>query len=230
MPLPDKGPAPYAPGHTVLAFINHVRNRGIPPTIDEEYVGRITEIGDPYARRTLRALEVLDLVEPETKTATPTLEKIKAEQTDMLQATLAEWFNEAYKPVLNFVSPSDDLDRITDGFRSYTPGGQRDGMVRLFLSLAHAAGMIDEIPNRPRGVSAKPKSDRPKNTKTKKTKETGREADKPHAPQVNPNGSAKDRYLDLLMGLAEKSDGAPDPELLDRIERVLGVPKQEVSP
>ena len=38
------------------------------------------------------------------------------------------------------------------------------------------------------------------------------------------------RYLDLLMGLAEKSEGEPDHDLLDRIERVLGVPKQEVLP
>ncbi len=227
MPIPDKGPAPYAPGSGVMAFIQHVRERGIPDPVEQDYIGRIPAIGESYARRVLRALEQLDLVDPDTQRATPTLVKIKEERSDQLQATLAEWFQEAYKPVLNFISPTDDLDTIEDAFRTYTPEGQRQKMVRLFLHLARAAGFIDEIPNKPRGMSKtpigsapRPKAENPEKSKPKTTPQ----------PQFAPAmSSAKERYLDLLMGLAEESNGKPDPELLDRIERVLGVPKQEVS-
>lgn len=233
MPLEAQGPAPYAPGHCVMAFINHIRDMGIPSVdIDEDYIARIPDIGDSYVRRTMRALEILDLVDPSTHTATPTLEKIQLEASDQLPATLAEWFNSVYAEVVRFVSPKDDIEKITDQFRRYMPTGQKDRMVQLFLSLAEAAELIEKIPRRPRGASANAPKKKPVNQKTTKPDKPKEKVnpDPPDPPgdedDARVDGSPKDRYLDLLMKLAEKADGAPAPELLDRIERVLGVQKQ----
>lgn len=237
MPLPEKGHAPYAPGKTVIGFINHVRDRGIPPTITEDYVGRIPEVGKAYARRTLRALEQLDLVDPKTHKATETLTRISDEPADQLQAVLAEWFTAAYAPVLRFISPTHRPDVIIGGFESYSPEGQRERMMQLFLSLAAAAGLISEVPKRPRGATAQPKAGRPTQPRPSRSvkspepaKHTTTPPDKVTTSVLPSGGSAKERYLDLLINLAEKANGKPDAELLDRIERVLGVPTTGGSP
>jgi hypothetical protein len=229
MPLPERGQAPYAPGHTVLGFIDHVRDKGIPSKIDQEYIGLIPEIGESYARRVLRALEMLDLVDAESGQPTQTLRDIQQEAGAELPETLAEWFKKAYAEVLRFVSPDDDIQRITGQFQRYTPTGQKDRMVQLFLHLANAANLRPDVPKMPRGSTAKAKNDKPRREKQQKTNAPRADSSTP-PPKAETTDSARERYLGLLMALAEKSDGPPDAELLDRIERVLGVPKQEVSP
>lgn len=234
MPLEDKGPAPYAPGKGVLAFIDQIRDKGLPSTIDQDYLAPIPDVGDSYARRTLRALEQLDLIELETGQPTPILEKIALEGSDKLKGTLAEWFNNAYEPILRYASPNQDIEVITDQFRRYTPGGQKDRMVQLFFALAEAAGLVEEVPRRPRGIHATSQKSGRSDRKVSKSSAKSdplppRSRQKPMTDTASTGDTAKERYLNLLIGLAEATDGTPDPHLLDRIERVLGVPKQEVS-
>lgn len=230
VPLPDKGPAPYAPGHAIEAIIEQVRDKGMPEAIDVNYLSRL--VSDGYAHRTRQALEILDLIEPETGKPTPTLKKIKEERSDHLRAVLAEWFNEVYQPILTFVSPNDDIEAITDQFRSYTPDGQRSRMVKLFLYLAHYVGLIDEPPKRARPAT-KPSPKRERTGSKLNAEQPQTRAESPSqkgAVEVRHGDRGRDRYLDLLIGLAESSNGEPSAELLDRIERVLGVPKETDSP
>ncbi|MGF1616913.1 MAG: DUF5343 domain-containing protein [Acidimicrobiia bacterium] len=224
MPIQDSGYAPYAPGHAVEAVIEHGREKGFPEAVDTTFLSRL--VSDAYAPRTRKALEHLDLIEEDTGRPTPTLMKIKAEHSDHLQDTLQEWFNEVYQPILTFVSPADDIERITEQFRPYSPDGQRDRMVQLFLSLAAYVGLIESVPKKPRGATSKAAAKKVNNRVRAPESEAPRQPQRDVESTSTPRASSE-RYLDLLIGLAEKADGDPSSELLDRIERVLGVPRQE---
>ena len=205
MALADNGPAPYAPPHAITAFLDHVRDKGIPEEINGAFMARL--VSRSYAGRTLRALEQLDLVEDGK--ATITLQNLTVEPSDKLQEKLQEWYHEAYKTVLRFCSPSDNIDSITDQFRPFEPVGLRDRMVTLFLGLAEYVGLIDEVPRR---SSKRKSSTKPPSQKHNAGNGGGSQA-----------GPAKERYVTLLLALAEEAEGKPDDDLLDRIERVLGV-------
>ena len=218
MALADNGPAPYAPTHAIIAFLDHVRDKGIPEEINRAFMVRL--VSRSYAGRTLRALEQLDLVEDGK--ATSTLQKLRVEPSDKLQEKLREWYHEAYKTVLTFCSPSDNIDTITDQFRPFEPPGTRDRMVKLFLGLAEYVGLIEEVPRRPR--VAKPSSKQKSSTEPPSQKHNAGNGGGSQA------GPAKERYVTLLLALAEEADGKPDDDLLDRIERVLDViPSKEAS-
>lgn len=226
MALGERGPAPYAPGVAVVDVIRFARDRGLPVPVDTEKLDKIG-LKDSIGRRTLRALEMLDLIDAEGQ-PTETFEKIRLAPSDQYKAILAEWFREAYKPILTYVDPGSDVEKIFDQFRPYEPLGMRERMVSLFLHLAVEAGLINERPKKPRASKAAS----PRATRTVKPKDKTPPA-KPAEDAVAEklvvssrasNGElptdAKERYLQLLIALAEKQD-APDAALLDRIERVL---------
>ena len=104
MTLSDKGPAPYAPGSAIMDFIDFARDRDVQPPVTTEKLEKIGITGS-YSRRTLRALQQLDLLDVEGK-PTPTLEKIRVAPSDQLQEILTDWFKEAYKPILMYVEPT----------------------------------------------------------------------------------------------------------------------------
>lgn len=234
MPLPEeKGPAPYAPGHAILDVIEFAREKPLPVPLTTEKLERIG-IHDSYARRTMRSLEQLDLIDGDGQ-MTATFEAIRLAPTDQFETTLEEWFREAYKSILKYVEPTADYQKIADQFRGYEPMGMKDRMVSLFFDLAVAAGVLSEKPKKPRSAS-KPRT----RTEPRKSKPAKPKAERQnHDGELPPDGDggeenratlddARERYLELLISLAEKS---PDAELLDRIERVLlGVQNQGAQP
>ena len=171
--------------------------------------------------RTLAAFKQLDLLTKDGN-LTETMEKIRVAPTDQLQAVLAEWLREAYKPIFQFVDPSESVGRITDQFRRYEPKGMLNRMVTLFLGLCHQAGMIEK-PTMPR-TATKKNASAGKFEKSRRTiRRTSRTADSKHEDQDNSGGlgnelsaATKDRYVALLIERAEKADEL-DPDLLDRI-------------
>lgn len=218
MGLDEIGPAPYAPSRTIELVIDQHRNQGIPTPIDIRRLARIG-IEESLARRTLRSLRILDLVTDEGE-PTDTFEKIRVAPTDQLAEVLADWFREVYKPILTYIEPSDDLQKINDQFRHYEPAGQRNRMVTLFLGLAAKAGLIEAVPPIPRGTTktvAKPKT-----PKTKKPNPPDTQGREPPSADADPLDVVRQRYVALLIAKAESQDSL-DTELLDRIERALGI-------
>ena len=132
---------------------------------------------------------------------------------------LADWVRSAYKPIFQYADLS-DVQKVTDQFRHYEPIGMRGRMVSLFFGLCKKAGLVEKAPTVPRttpsGGSKPPKPAAPKPPKA---------AADPTPPSVDPPApttAARDRYVNFLLEKAAASDEI-DADLLDRIERALGI-------
>lgn len=219
MALADTGPAPYAPTSAISLVIDQYRERGLNFPLTTGSLERLG-IEASLARRSLAALKQLDLIDKEGN-ATETLDKIKVAPTSELQAVLADWVRAVYKPIFQYADLG-DVERVTDQFRHYEPGGMRNRMVSLFFGLCVKAGLIDKAPGQARGPSKAAGTRKTTATRTTKdkTKDTG--AQPPPADDPPPRDSARDRYADFLLEKARAQE-MPDPDLLDRIERALGI-------
>ena len=221
MALAETGTAPYAPVRSVLTVIEQYRDKGIPTPITTSTLVRIG-VEESLATRTLGALKILDLVGDDGE-PTDTMKKIKTAPTAELHSVLTDWVRGAYKPIFTYVEPTDDVQRIADQFRHYEPAGQRNRMVTLFLGLCARAGLIADLPPIPRpnakGTSTvKPtiKGSPPARTRTPIP-------DKHDPVKLSPAlPEARQRYIDMLIERAQNAEQL-DPDLLDRIERALGL-------
>ncbi len=144
MPITSDRPTPYTSPKAVLDIIERHRNRGLPSPIDADVLARSGVVPDSLIPRTLQAMQTLDLID-DKGAFTDTFESLRLAPQDEYKKALADWLKAAYADVFNFVDPaSDDAIRIRDAFRSYTPTGQQDRMVTLFIGLCTAAEMIPE--------------------------------------------------------------------------------------
>jgi Family of unknown function (DUF5343) len=147
MALKPDGPAPYAPPEAILGAIDAFRNRGLSTPITADVLMR-AGIPESLAPRTLNALRVLELVS-ENGDPTERLQELRKASSGDYQARFAEFIRDIYSEVFNLVDPATDpRERVSDAFRSFTPHGQRERMVTLFLGLCHHAGIIEAQPGR----------------------------------------------------------------------------------
>lgn len=222
MALDVSGPAPYAPVRAITMVIEFARNKGI-KQVDLVALERIG-IEASLVRRTLAALKQLDLLNEEGQ-PTETFEKIRLAPSDQYHVVLAEWLQEAYKPILTYVEPTSEVQKIVDQFRPYEPAGQRNRMATLFLGLCAYSGLIEEPPPMPRGAKRSGAPSKKAASTTRATTKSEGTRTPPAGPKHNPppdTGGVRQRYVDLLLEKAAEQD-TPDPELLDRIERALGI-------
>ena len=152
---PDK-PGPYTAASAILQFLGLNRSKGLPATVNAEVLGR-AGIPESLIPRTLQALQTLDLISDEGA-PTPTLEALRRAPEAEYKARMAEWLNDAYADVLQFVDPAGaDEVAVRDAFRNYSPVGQQSRMVSLFMALYSAAGVRAE-----RTTTAQPRSTVPR--------------------------------------------------------------------
>lgn len=228
MALEDSGTAPYAPVRAITTVIDQYRDKSIPTPVTTAVLTRVG-IEQSLAQRTLAALKQLDLIEKSGE-PTETLKKLRTAPTAQFQETKAEWLRAAYKPIFTYVDPGADVQRIADQFRHYEPAGMRNRMVTLFLGLCAYAGLVEEVPPIPR--PAKRSKEGAANGRTREQRRPPRQ-DKPveeasagtsHARFSSPSSldSARQQYVEMLLAKAAEQ-AEPDAELLDRIERALGI-------
>jgi len=229
MALGDTGQAPYAPARAVLLVIDRYRDKGLTVPVTVVTLNRLG-IEESLARRTLASLKQLDLLD-ESAAPTPTFDTIKKASTADLQSILEQWVRAAYAPIFSFVEPTDEVQRIIDQFRHYEPAGMRNRMVTLFLGLCAAAGIIPEVPPIPRvGATAAGTVSNATAKRQGRRKLPNQRTPPPDPKGITPPTSklpvadtdVRQRYVDLLLAKAAEQD-TPDPELLDRIERALGI-------
>jgi hypothetical protein len=92
--------------------------------------------------RTLQALQLLELIN-EDGSWTPNLEALRRAPEAEFQTRLSEILRSVYADVFQYVDPAkDSTTQIRDAFRAYTPHGQQDRMVTLFLGLCQRAGIV----------------------------------------------------------------------------------------
>lgn len=154
-------PAPYTTTSSVLELIERHRNRGLPPPINAEVLGR-AGVSDSLIPRTLQSLQTLDLIDSDGN-PTETFEGIRLAPEPEFKKRLEEWLNGAYADVISFVDPAKNGEtEVRDAFRSYTPVAQQPRMVTLFKGLYAAAGIGPEKPTQPqRTRTSKPASAKP---------------------------------------------------------------------
>ncbi len=237
MALADKGPAPYAPVKAMMTMIGLFRDKTIPLPITTTSIER-AGVEASLARRTFAAMKQLDLLFDDGN-PTPTMQKVRVAGTDSYQAVLADWLREAYKPIFLYVDPAaDDVQKVTDQFRHYEPAGMRNRMVTLFLGLCAEAGLISQVPPMPRAKTTGVKVPvQPRSKKIERQRFRGGSNGngnkkpapaRPPAAAVQGLDAARQRYVDLL--LTKASEGDPSADLLDRIERALGIAPNNQEP
>lgn len=135
--------APYAPIKNVLSVINHRRDHGLPASLTKMVLHSIG-VPEGNSARTLAALRFLGLVSIEGD-QTEAFHRLGRANEGEFPAVLAEILRTSYRPVFLLLDPSISPDlKIHDTFRQYRPDRQRHRMVRLFLGLCRAAGIISE--------------------------------------------------------------------------------------
>ncbi|MGH3721529.1 MAG: DUF5343 domain-containing protein [Pseudonocardiaceae bacterium] len=139
------GPAAYGPGKTVKDLIERFRDSGLPSTLTVESLQRVG-VSESLAPRTLRSLKLLDLVDEQGK-PTPQFEDLRRAPAAQFKAELVVFLKSVYSDVFELLEPANaTYEKVQDAFRSFTPPGQRDRMVSLFLSLLEYAEYSDTLP------------------------------------------------------------------------------------
>jgi hypothetical protein len=140
MPLQPNGPGPYAPPSTIIEVIEVFRERGLRTPFTLEVLTR-AGIPESLAPRTLQALKLLDLIDAEGNPLEAFHAAVRAPE-DQFKEAIQDLIVGAYRDVFSFADPGEqNLDRVRDAFRTYTPIGQQDRMVTLFLGLLEWLGL-----------------------------------------------------------------------------------------
>lgn len=197
--------APYAPVSVMMDIIQRHRDRGLPKPINGETLQRAGLVTESLTPRTVQALSVLDLVD-QAGNPTPVFEGIRLAPETEYKKRLEDWLKAAYADVFAFTDPTkDDVTQIGDAFRSYTPPGQRDRMVNLFIGFCKAAGLISEsasIPTKPKISSNGTSTVTPKAS----AKATAKTTPKGHAQESVPGGLPP-ALVGLLQSLPDPATG-----------------------
>lgn len=165
---------PYAPASGVLAVIKRYRDRGnLPQPLTTKALQQVG-VSEGNAPRTLQALKIIGLVDDDGY-LTDEFKRVHQATTSEYPSTLGEIVRNAYHPIFAIVDLSqDDYTVVSDAFRYYEPSGQRQRMVKLFLSLSDEAGLIPEENREALQVSAQQNTRRqtPARSSSKQTRRT----------------------------------------------------------
>jgi hypothetical protein len=138
-----------------MAIIERFRDRDLPT--DPFTPQLLEEIGVPAGNihRTLRALEFLGLLDPETGEPTATWKHLRIATDEEFHPAFEAVVRNAYAEVFKVVDPAKDTQtQIANVFRRYSPAAQRGRMVTLFLGLCAAAAIPTVDTPRKRGTKA----------------------------------------------------------------------------
>ncbi|MGB6164286.1 MAG: DUF5343 domain-containing protein [Pseudonocardiaceae bacterium] len=191
----------------------------------------------------LKTLQILGLVDQQGM-PTQQFEKLRRASTAEFKPELITMLKSVYADVFEVVEPAGaTLAEIQDAFRSFTPPGQRIRMVSLFLSLLEYAEYSDSLPSVRASGGTRPAGGRLKQSQANRNGKAdsrvppppseaaatplaqdapAQEGSRAKETATNGNGDMKRMYFELLLKKADSSDTI-DTDLLDRIERLVGI-------
>lgn len=221
--------APYAATSAVVKILDTYRDTGLGGgPIDVALLGRLG-LGNVVATRALHALGLLGLIDPDGR-PTASLTAFKEASSSSYKQLLADVLYDVYAPVFAVTGKTmvgKTPSEIDDAFRTFKPDSLRKRMVTLFLGLCEYAGVVESPPKaKPGPKQGKPAAPRKLAPKGSTAEQKPKDGPPPLDPP--PLTSAHQKYVDLLLAKATEQD-TPDADLLDRIERALGIAPKAVS-
>jgi hypothetical protein len=152
--------AGYAPTPGVLSVIEKVRG-GLNGPID---LDRLSQIGvtESLTKRTLNSLRTLGLVDSDGSLSESFL-VLKNAPPSEYPGVLAAFVRGVYQDVFEILDPATATpEQLKNAFWGYEPRGQIDSMIRLFIGLCEAAGLVQAASRpKPEGATARPRAPRP---------------------------------------------------------------------
>lgn len=226
----ERDNAPYAPPSNVISVLRRFRDRNLPTEIDSDLLKDIG-IAAGNASRTLYALAFLGLVD-DYERPTDLFHSIQMADDSEYQVILGSAIRSAYQDVFKVADPTKDPQHmIENAFRRFQPASQRRRMAVLFLGLCSEAGI--EVLDTPRQRSARAASQAPRQRAQPKAQTETSKARTPQASNVQqpPHkisevSELRRQYIATLIKRVESLE-SPEPELFDRIERLI---REEENP
>lgn len=227
---PVKRYAPYLAWRTFFNLILQLDEKGLPTRIDRSFLSQRSGLDQGYLIATLKAFGMI----AEDGTVLDPLKELVAAR-DGRPPIVADMLR-AHYPEVFALPPNATQAQLDDIFREVF--GQSGATLRkaetFFLHGATFAGLkLSPYFKAPRGVQG---ASAPRRTR-KRT--SGRGSSSPAVPPVlnegtsgSPDASADDmrlRYFDVLLKKVDSTD-ATDADLLDRIERLIGVERPALRP
>lgn len=219
--------APYGTATGITTVLDTFRETGLGGNkITTAFIKRFS-MGEEVARRVALSMRLLDLIDDEG-VPTKNLLAFKQAPTGEYKKVFANQLYDAY--ATEFAVLGRDLagktkTQIEDAFRHFKPDTLRDRMVTCFLGLCEYAEII------PLSAKAKP-GPKPRGAPSV-PRQRGQNTPAPPPPPASPPAppanialdEARKRYVDLL--LTKISEGEPSVDLLDRVERALGIAREK---
>ena len=216
--------APYAPPGTVLDLIRAFRDRDLPPRIDKTNLSQLG-VPDGLVNRTWATLIFMGLIRDDGTTMAAFQRLRYASETEY-RTFLLDVLRNAYEEIFLFVDPKiASYRQLDEAFRPYSPGGQRQRMITLFVGLCQEAGLDSRVQLSDRGSQAAGHRRSRKPTQANESESVDKIA---HHGESEANHRSNDlddlrrQYAEMLLARADKTQGELPQNLLDRIERILG--------
>ena len=223
-----KTPAPpYIPFKTLSNWLEKIEPKALPPQIDKSL---LTTMAGGQRLPFMATLAWLGLV-GETGNRLPTRQQIVVAKTaDERKALLKAIIESRYPWVTPLTAQNATLAQLEQSFSEKGPSGSTLRKCIVFYLQAAAYCGIPVSPHfKVRGYISRVgrASNRQGSTRQRATDELPAPAvNKTTAPQTTTAGDLKIRYIEMLMKKADEKD---DPELLDRIEKLLGAAMKETE-
>jgi hypothetical protein len=216
--MPDTKFAPYAPLMTVLGTIRHYRRFDPPERLSTANL-RVVGVSESLLPRTVAALKFLNLVRDDM-TTTEQFRALRFADDEAYQTLLQGILNESYKDVLANLDLATATDtQISNAFIPFSPGGQRERMITLFLALAREAGWEIAATGKAGTVRSKADASRPRAAKARPSSQ-GRDTPKGRSePEPRRENVARS---DFLFGVTDADIAALPDDEFDDVWAALG--------